>query len=391
MLYQKRIIQLLRKRNILKRMRVLFYFFDSIILKFIKKPRPRKEKKQVIVIFSQALGDIVMFLGVTNYLRDVYPEEEYELTITCSETFRPLVTRKFNYIIPMDYHRVTLDVKYRIHFFKTLKQNHYDILIDPIGTEECGPNVFASNAICAEKKIGVLSGKRKKYPCPQWIRKKIYSDIIEIEDENLHRINYFTKIISEVANSEYQPMIADLCAEIAEHQIQIPYAVIFPSASTGFKRWPVERYVEIAKRLYRVTQYPIVCCGTENDREVTEKLIDSIKEEVDVVNFIGKTDLLGMIDIISKSKLVITNDTSVYHIAIASGRRTCVISGGYSYSKFVNYINQGYELRDRIRIVCHTPTCMNCDNACIYKPNKIYPCVDSIGVEEVWDSIQELL
>ncbi len=344
------------------------------------------------MVFTHALGDAVMFYGSIPYIFELYPKNEYEVTVTCHTEYTDLFKTVFDYVLPIDYRRASISPWYRTQFLKKMREKYYDIAIDPIGSEECSPNVFAMNAVCAQKKIGVLTAQDKKYQCPQWLREKIYTDIIYKPDKNVHRVRHYTEVWSEIAGISYEPKVAKLPV-LNTMALPESFFVVYPSASIPVKRWPVEKYACIAKKIYEKTGWAVVCCGMETDREITDRFIGFIRNEIPFENRIGKTTVLQLIEVIGKAQMVITNDTGIYHIAVATGRKTCVVSGGYAYDTFLNYLNNGYgeEVERKIRITAGRCDHINCNNDCKYKVGEVYPCVKETTENEVWTAVEQLM
>ena len=384
-----RVVQLMLSRPGLQRVRLVFYFFDELILPWIKESIGIRTKKQKVVItFPLSLGDAVIFLNSISQIFTIFDKENYEVTIACQNEYTKLFEDFFEYVMPIDYRKSCVNPIQRIKMLKQIRKNGYDIAIDPIGCEECSPNVYFMNAVCAGKKIGVMSATDKEIQCPEWIRKKIYTDIIYIPIKNLHKVKYYTYFWSEYSGVNFKAKLIQFSyryEKTPEH-----YFIVFPSASTEIKRWTTENFAEVTKKVYRQTKYPLVLCGTEQDREIVNKLVAELKEEVPYINLIGKTTIKEFIGLIGSADLVITNDTSTYHIAVMQKRKTCVVTGGYVYDTFINYECEEYGC-PKPEIVCQKMLCMNCYNRCIYKVVRTYPCVSENTVEDVWNAVQRLL
>lgn len=385
-----RILQLLMKIPILQNVRILFYFYDKLILLFIKKPPHKKmNKKQVLIVFPFALGDCVMFLGPLAYLKTVYPAKEYGLQIVCQKGYEELFAGYFDNVLSFEYTRASVDLIYRFKMYRKLRNQYYDIVVDPIGCEECSPNVFSVNALCATEKIGVLTLSDKKAQCPVWMRNKIYDRIITIEGKNLHKIKYYAKVWEKLGDvdciahpAEFKPMTL---------QLNLPdkFFVVFPSASLSVKQWPVERFAEIAERVYHKTGYPLVVCGTRHDAVVMNEFIEKL-HNIPIYNFVGQTSVTEFIELIGRTSLLITNDTSTYHIGVAKKRKVCIVTGGYVYETFINYQYEEQGYRNPV-IVCKKKVCYNCNNMCIYKVKETYPCVEEVTIDDVWYAVESLL
>ena len=386
-----KILQLLMKIPILQNVRLLFYFYDRLMLLFIKKPKPQSGKKQVLLVFPFALGDSVMLYGDMQYLKDIYKEDEYEITVTCQSPYAKLFGTVFENVLPIPYTKASVSPKERFKMLKALRGKYYDIALDPIGSEECTPNVYAMNAICAKEKIGILLAQDKKYQCPKFLRKRAYTKVFKLEEKNVHRVKHYAQFFSMVAGKELEPKVAQLPVS---NTLTLPekYFIVYPSASIPVKQWPVESYAKAARRLYEKLGIKMLLCGTNADKEATDELI-KMCSDIPMENMLGKTSVLEFIEVIGRSELVLTNDTSVYHIAAATGRKTIVVSGGYVYDTFLDYHTNGYgdEYEKNIRICAHKSECMNCSNNCKFKVEKTYPCVLEVTEDEVLEAVDSLL
>lgn len=384
-----RILQLLMKIPMLQNIRILFYFYDRLVLLFINKPKKVVEKnKQVLVVFPFALGDCVLFLGAIDGVRKVYPKDKYEVHITCQKGYEDLFEEHFDNVIPLEYTKASVNPFYRITMYRVLRNRRYDVVLDPIGCKVCSPNVFAANAVCADEIIGVYDFPEEKgAQCPKWIRDKVYTKIVSVTEKGIHKINYYGKVWESLADIECKVGPAKLPYLADNMNLPDEYFVVFPTASLPVKQWPVERFSQLAQRIYKRTGYHLVLCGTEQDKQAVDGFIEGL-EGVPYINYAGKTDVRQFIEIIRNAKLLVTNDTSAYHIGVAVKQKVCVVTGGYVYDAFIDYNYEGYE---KPGIVCKKRECYNCNNACKFKVKDIYPCVEENTVEEAWQVVERLL
>jgi len=381
------ILQLLMRIPVLQNIRILFYFFDKLVLRFIKKPRNCKcEKKHVLVVFPFALGDCILFLGTMPAFEKCYPRERYKRVITCQQGYENLFKPYFDEVLPLRYTEASVNLGYRITMCRMLRQNYYDIVIDPIGCEECSPNVFVTNAVCAEKKIGVLSRGKKRIQCPKWMRTRIYNEVLQIEKEYLHKLEHYALVWEKLGGSNMALQAAQLTSTEVQFKLPMQYFVVFPSASVKVKQWPVQHFAEITKRIYEEKKYPLVVCGMEKDRPCVNDFLDLLGD-IPVYNYVGKTNVEEFIELIGRAELVFTNDTSTYHIAVAKQRKVCVVTGRYNYSLFIDYPDS-VKSEKNIAIACKAGECADCNNMCCYKVKDTYPCVLENDVEDVWNLIK---
>lgn len=81
------------------------------------------------------------------------------------------------------------------------------------------------------------------------------------------------------------------------------------------KRWPPERFAELAELLIRNEKVKIILIGGKDDFQLAEKIMSLTS--VKPVNACGKLSLLESAALISKARLVISNDSAPTHMAVA--------------------------------------------------------------------------
>lgn len=384
------ILQLLMKIPVLQHLRIIFYFWDKLTLLFIPARKNNLgNRKKILFVFPIALGDCIIFLGTVPHIRKLYPPEAYQIELICQDGYSALFADYFDSIREFDFHKASVNPVYRFMLYRELREQRYDTIIDPVGCEVCSPNIFLVNAACANHKIGFLPQDIQNRQCPRWLYNRIYTRIYEIDDRHLHKLQFYTDEINQLGNFCFSPQLAEISAFPLTRRLPEDYFIIYPSASIEAKRWPLERFAFIARKIYLKTGFTLVLCGTENDMPVLEKFI-SIIPEVPVCNMAGITSVAEYIEIVGHAKLLVTNDTSAYHIAVAQKIKVCIIAGGYVYDSFIKYPDN-IIAPHMLKIVCTSRPCFNCNNKCRYKFLKTYPCILDNTVEDAWNAVLQLL
>ena len=102
-----------------------------------------------------------------------------------------------------------------------------------------------------------------------------------------------------------------------------------PGAEYGSaKRWPIERFVEAANRLYKKLNCGWILFGGANDGLLTAQIAASSSGPV--VDLAGKTTLRELCALFRCCKTVLTNDTGPMHLAAALGVPVIVPFGSTS-------------------------------------------------------------
>ena len=99
------------------------------------------------------------------------------------------------------------------------------------------------------------------------------------------------------------------------------FVVIFSGASVPEKRWGIERFRHVAKRLSE-DGYKVVVVGGEEDRADGDKIVGDAG-----LNLAGMTTLSETAAVIARSTLVISGDSGVLHIAAGLNISTVSLFG----------------------------------------------------------------
>ena len=383
------------KNEKIRNLKSMYYYTDGCILKFIKKPKKTSgDKQKVIIVYNLSLGDGAMFSCALKNIREIYPSDKYEITIACQNGLNKIyeATNLFDKVLHFNFTKATVNFSERIKIFKELRKESYDILLDPIGVEDCSTNVLISRAICSKEKIGIINyGRNVK--CSEKIYKKVYTKLLEVNEPKMHLIDHYFEFFNLLGNMNKEPQFVDLPSEPLKEKINEEYFIVYPSASTEYKRWPIERFAEITKRIYKQTGIKLMVCGTKVDRQVNDELINLVKDEVKYIDYTEKTSILEYIELIKHAKFVITNDTGIYHVAVVSEVPVCITAGAYTYDRYLTYNFKGKEKYKKPYIAYVKMECANCDNRCV-KANeleKTWPCLEQVTVEMAWNKINEMI
>lgn len=113
----------------------------------------------------------------------------------------------------------------------------------------------------------------------------------------------------------------DLCLER-------PIVALMPGAEYGpAKRWPVERFAELARRL--AERSAVWVLGSASEAELGAS-IASTAGSPRVSNLCGATSLAEAIDVLGAVDLAVTNDSGLMHVAAAVGTYVIAIYGSSS-------------------------------------------------------------
>jgi ADP-heptose:LPS heptosyltransferase len=163
--------------------------------------------------------------------------------------------------------------------------------------------------------------------------------------------------------------------------------VLNPGSNEPGRRWPFSAYLGIARRLLRQS-YRVVLVGRAAEKPDP---LRALAEEAGVIDLIGRTTLPVLMDVMKHAAAVLSNDTGPAHLSIALGTPTVVVVGGGHFGGFVPYPEAATPAN--ARFVYERMECYHCFWRCHKRASKydVFPCVDAIGEELVWDELAGLL
>jgi lipopolysaccharide heptosyltransferase II len=105
-----------------------------------------------------------------------------------------------------------------------------------------------------------------------------------------------------------------------------PYAILNPGGNNPAKRWPTERFAQLADHLHTKHNLRVLINGSPNESDLCDQIIAASKAEPVSLPALGNT-LGALKPIIAGAKILITNDTGPRHIAAALGTPLITLFG----------------------------------------------------------------
>jgi ADP-heptose:LPS heptosyltransferase len=157
------------------------------------------------------------------------------------------------------------------------------------------------------------------------------------------------------------------------------YVCIHPGSQLASRRWPVERFAGVARAL-AARGLHVVLTGTESERYLTHAVAQAMRSPA--LDLAGQTTLGALGAVIEGAQLVVSNDTSVSHIAAALRVPSVVIASGSDVARW-RPLDHG-----RHRVLWHDTDC----RPCAYAVCPIgHPCALGVTVDAVVREAEDLL
>lgn len=167
---------------------------------------------------------------------------------------------------------------------------------------------------------------------------------------------------------------------------QAGYIGLVIGAALNTKKYPLHKLKELAS----IIDHPIILLGGKEDREEGDAIatVDPAK----IYNACGKFNINESADLVRRSKLIISNDTGLMHIASAF-RKPVISLWGNTVPEFGMYPYYPATLKNSFDIMeVKGLSCRPCSKIGYDKcPKKHFKCMELISAESVYEKVKERL
>jgi ADP-heptose:LPS heptosyltransferase len=316
-----------------------FFFYYFINLFYFKKKVVNKDG--IVIIKLDGIGDYILF---RNFISEIRKKNEYQntnITLVGNYNFRKLSQKLdkgiVNNFIWVNKNKFLRDIFYRINILIKLNTYSYSVLLHPTFSRDFFVSDWISNFIKAKIKITFFGDLANQYDYEKKISDNYYNYLIKFNLSSrfdFFKYKYFfefflkkkIKIKKTFINKNY-----------INTPINLKNYISFFVASPGWaadnkkKIYSLNNYISLAKLIERKYSCKIIFLGGK------ENILDQNLIPSNYINLIGKTDLVQLLEIIRKSKLLISGDTCAHHMAAAVNTNCVVIGSGPFPGRFIPY------------------------------------------------------
>jgi heptosyltransferase II len=268
----------------------------AVFLMRKSKPAPWHMPRNILFIRPGGIGDAVFLLRAIRAVKDRYP--------SCSIT---VLAEKRNASIFSFSGAVTRILLYdRVPDLFAAIRGGFDVVID---TEQW----HRLSAVIAR-----LTGASLLVGFGTNNRKKLFTHPISYSHDS-HESESFLALLEPLGISSVEPLesLLEIPPQVGveiEKRLAVlagkPYIVLFPGASIPERRWGTEKFRQLARRIHS-WGFPVVVVGGRDDALAGNDIVSSGAG----LNFAGKTTLAETSAIIARSRLLVTGDSGLLHIA----------------------------------------------------------------------------
>ncbi len=294
---------------------------------------PVRHPRKILLIRPSALGDVCRTVPVVASLRRAYPDAAIDWLV--QDTFVDAVAHHpaLRRVIPFPRKALGRSLLRgnplpTLAFLRTLRSEHYDLTIDAQGLGRSGLFAWATRAA---RRVGYAHA-----PEGAWLG---YTHLAR-EPKSRHTVDRMLGLlrplgvpaVSDLRLFADPQAVSDVVVEHAE-----PYALLAPTSRWASKRWPADRFAELARRLIERGVPRIVVVGSPSERNQCTPLLELAASSPRVTDRVGSTSVAQLMALVSRAKLVVANDSAALHMAVGFDRPTVALYGPTDVSRVGPY------------------------------------------------------
>lgn len=273
-------------------------FLGTAAVFFLRRPgqAPWREPRSILFIRPGGIGDAVLLLRAIRAVSERYPG----VTIT-------VLAEKRNATVFSLCGAVSRILLYdRPGELLAAVRGAYDVVMDSEQWHRL--SALVARFTGAPQLIGYATNNRER----------MFSHPVAYSHDS-HESDSFLALLQPLGITHYPDTdsvieIPERAVRAAEHKLAAlsgkPFVALFPGASIPERRWGAERFAELARRLQR-RGMAVVVVGGKGD----EQAGNLIAAKGAGLNLAGRTSLAESAAVIARSRLLVTGDSGLLHIA----------------------------------------------------------------------------
>jgi len=333
---------------------------------FRKKRKIPKKFEKIALLKTAAIGDTTILTSIIKDIEDFNSNIKITLfTGSSNYEFAKLLTKEFENL-----EIIKLPLKNPLKAVSIIRQYEFDVFLDFAPW----PRLNAVFAFFSNSKYIVGFKTNAQY------RHFVYDDIV-IHSNKVHELENYKNIVRNIGiHKNNLPQINFIKKEINNKNIIVVH--MFPGGAKSYlKEWPEEYWIKIINYLTENNNI-VYLTGAKVDRDKAEQIkkLSNNKDKISVVA--GEYTLEKTIRLLSKSKLVISVNTGIMHLASALKCNLIALHGPTSHKRWGPLNKNAISLQSNLEC----SPCLNLGFEYGCNENK---CMRNIVVKEVIMAIEK--
>ena len=287
-------------------------------------PAVPTEPKRILLIRPSALGDVCRTVPVLASLRAAFPGAAIDWLV--QDTFADAVAAHpaLTSVVPFRRNTLSHDLKQirfgsSLAFLDELRRARYDLAIDAQGLARSGLFTLATRAAIRVGYRNAQEGGRLGYNRTAQVPRDMHA---------VDRMLELARLAGAEPICDMRLTTPSNAAQWAEAQPELAAPIVLaPTSRWAGKRWPIERFADLALRLLAEQPRPIVIVGSPGEEPQVAPLLERVGSDPRVRDLVGQTTIAKLMAIIERAALVVANDSAAVHMAVGFARPFVALYG----------------------------------------------------------------
>lgn len=323
------------------------YFQLEFLLVKILTIFSRKTQSDIALIRLDAIGDYLLF---RNFIEEIKKSKKFlnkRITlignIAWKEVSEELDKPFVDNFIWIDRNRIWSDKAYRLKLLFRFSTLSFQSVISSAYSRELHFSDSLLRVLNSKHKIGQFGDTTNLSPSIKNFADGFYDQLIRTDEilnfEFIRNLHFFSQLLEQ--DLQTLPRITSFLKNPLNLE-KFSYLIFFIGGSAQFRKWSNQNYIALAKEILARTSTTIVFCGTLND--IDEKTTIDDFHFKNSLNLIGITKSFSdLIPITRDAKCIISNETSMPHLAVSLNVPVFVISNVFGrFTPYPKYITSHY-------------------------------------------------
>lgn len=339
--------------------------------------------KRILVIRLDRLGDVVLSTPVLHALRQAYPNAFLAMMVrpACRELIEghPALNEVLLYDKAGEHH----GIRPTIRFARSLRRLAFDtaVILHPTHRSHWIPWLAGiPRRIGYDRKGAWLLTHRLPHRKPEGTQHESCYTLELLAPLGIH-VEGDVRPFIPVAPEAMQRVERLLAHEALDPTR--PLVAIHPSASCPSKRWLPERFAQVADRLIQEHHVAVCLVAGEADADAARQVAAAMRERAIILA--GRLTVGELAALLTRCRLLVSNDSGPVHIAAAVGTPVVAIFGrnqpGLSATRW-GPLGQGHIVLQK-DVGCVTCLAQRCDIG--------FLCLSSLAADEVYQAAVSIL
>ncbi len=342
---------------------------------------------KTLIIRLSSIGDIILASPLVRLLRKAFPKTQIDFLVKTGYADLVRYNPHLSNIIAFDSRG---GAEHLSALRRRIRRSGYDLIIDLQGNFRSS-FVRSGNA----RQVMIVDKRRLARFLLVNFKWNLYNSAPPVALRYLETLSPWRVVddglgLEVFVPKETQSRIADRLAAAGVHNNE-NIVGLCPGAKHATKRWPLERFAELAAMLIREDNATVILFGGEDDRKrcdvIEQKVVEENGNRNTIANFAGAFSLLETAAAMDACDVVVSNDTGLLHLAAARKRKVAALFG--PTVKEFGFFPYGAESRviERSGLYCRPCTHIG-GEAC---PEGHFRCMREVTVEAVLRGVRSFL